>query len=152
GQVYKARDTRLNRSVAIKVLPPGFADDAQRRERFEREGQAIAALNHPNICTIHDVVADAGALCLVMELLEGETLDARLKARAPADGARGLSRAPLALPESLRIAVQIADALERAHGAGLVHRDIKPANIFLTKSGAKLLDFGLAKAVTSGPA
>ena len=137
GEVYKARDTRLNRSVAIKVLPAGFADDAQRRERFEREAQAIGALNHPHICTLHDVVSDGPALCLVMEFLEGETLAARLN--------RAHGTVPL--DDALRIAIQIADALDRAHGAGLVHRDIKPANIFLTRSGAKLLDFGLAKAV-----
>ena len=141
GEVYKARDTRLNRAVAIKVLPSGFAADPQRRERFEREAQAIAALNHPNICTLHDVVTDDAALCLVMELLEGETLAARMMRAA----------GPLPPAEALRTAVQIADALERAHSAGLVHRDIKPANIFLTKSGAKLLDFGLAKAVGTGP-
>jgi Tol biopolymer transport system component len=141
GEVYKARDTRLNRHVAVKILPAEFADDVDRRERFEREAQAIGALNHPNICTLHDIVGDGGTLCLVMELLEGETLAARLRR---ANGA-------LPIDESLRIAIQVADALDRAHAVGLIHRDIKPANIFLTRSGAKVLDFGLAKMIATRP-
>ena len=141
GEVYKARDTRLNRHVAVKILPAEFADDVDRRERFEREAQAIGALNHPNICTLHDIVVDGGTLCLVMELLEGETLAARLR-RANGE---------LPIDESLRIATQVAEALNRAHAVGLIHRDIKPANIFLTRSGVKVLDFGLAKMMAARP-
>jgi Tol biopolymer transport system component len=140
GEVYRARDTRLNRTVAVKVLPADVAGAADRRERFEREAQAIAALNHPHICTLHDVVDHEGSLCLVMEHLEGETLQARLDSSHAAG-----ERMPIAT--ALTVAIQIADALDKAHNAGILHRDIKPANIFLTKAGAKLLDFGLAKSV-----
>ncbi len=140
GEVYRARDTRLNRTVAVKVLPADVADVGDRRERFEREAQAVAALNHPHICTLYDVVDHEGSLCLVMEHLEGETLQARLDTHRAAG-----ERMPIVA--ALRVAIEIADALEKAHGAGILHRDIKPANIFLTKSGAKLLDFGLAKSV-----
>ena len=129
GEVFKARDTRLDRSVAIKVLPGEFAKNAQLRLRFEREAKAISQLNHPHICTLYDVGDDY----LVMELLEGETLADRL------------ARGPLPLADVLRLGAQIADALDRAHRAGIVHRDLKPGNIMLTKAGAKLLDFGLAK-------
>ncbi len=147
GEVYKARDTRLDRTVAIKVLPTEVAGDSQFRERFDREARVISQLTHPHICTLYDVGEHAGTSFLVMELLEGETLAVRL-ARAESKGP-GLPRA-----EALSIAIQIADALAAAHRAGVVHRDLKPANVVLTKSGAKLLDFGLAKtavpAVTAG--
>jgi serine/threonine protein kinase len=133
GEVYDARDTRLDRTVAIKVLPSAIAGDPERRSRLEREARAIAALNHPHICTLHDVGSHDGLQFLVMERLEGQTLADRL------------SRGPMKLPEALGCAIQIADALERAHSSGIVHRDLKPANIMLTRSGAKLLDFGLAK-------
>jgi eukaryotic-like serine/threonine-protein kinase len=141
GEVYKARDTRLNRSVAIKVLPSELASDPDRRSRFEREAHAIAALSHPHICVVHDIGRDNGTDYLVMELLEGETLAERLR--------RAKAR-PLPMPDVLRYATEIADALDKAHRAGIVHRDLKPANIMLTKSGVKLLDFGLAK--LKGPA
>jgi len=133
GEVWRARDTRLDRSVAIKVLPREFAGNAQLKMRFEREAKAISQLNHPNICTLHDVGEEQGTNFLVMELLEGETL---------ADRA---AKGPLPLAEVLRYGIQIADGLDRAHRAGIVHRDLKPGNIMITKSGAKLLDFGLAK-------
>lgn len=129
GEVWKARDTRLERDVAIKILPEDFALSAQLRLRFEREAKTISQLNHPHICTLHDVGEDY----LVMELLEGESLADRI------------ARGPLPLADVLRYGAQIAEALDRAHRAGIVHRDLKPANVMLTKSGAKLLDFGLAK-------
>ncbi len=133
GEVYRARDTRLDRTVAIKVLPPHLADTADARQRFEREARAVSALQHPNICTLFDVGSQDGTDFLVMEYLEGETLAERLK------------RGPLPLDSLLKIAIELAEALEKAHKAGLIHRDLKPGNIMLTKSGAKLLDFGLAK-------
>jgi Tol biopolymer transport system component len=133
GEVYRARDTRLNRTVAIKVLPANFADKPEVRQRFEREAQAVSSLNHPNICTLYDIGRQDGVDYLVLELLEGETLADRLE------------KGPLPLDQALRIAMQIADALDRAHRQGVVHRDLKPGNIMLTKDGAKLLDFGLAK-------
>ena len=133
GEVYKARDTRLEREVAIKVLPSHLSKDPDIKQRFEREARAIAALSHPNICAIHDVGTQDGVEYLVMELLEGQTLADRLdKGALPAD-------------QALKFGVEIADALDRAHRAGIVHRDLKPGNIMLTKSGVKLLDFGLAK-------
>ncbi len=133
GEVYSATDTRLDRTVAIKVLPEHLADDPQRRERFEREAKAVSSLNHPHICTLHDVGEQDGTHYLVMELVEGDTLAARLeKGRLPLD-------------QALEYAIQIADALDKAHRQGIVHRDLKPGNIMLTKSGVKLLDFGLAK-------
>jgi eukaryotic-like serine/threonine-protein kinase len=135
GEVYKARDTRLDRTVAVKVLPTDLAADPERRARFEREARAIAALSHPHICTIHDVGRHEAIDYLVMEYLEGETLADRL---AHANG-------PLPLEQVLTIGIDIADALDKAHRAGIVHCDLKPANVMLTKSGAKLLDFGLAK-------
>ena len=132
GEVYKARDTRLHRLVALKVLSAAFAgEDAVRR--FVREGRAASSLNHPHICTIYDVGDTADAPFLAMELLEGQTLQARLL------------KGPLAIDALIDIGVAIADALAAAHAQGLIHRDIKPANIFLTERGAKLLDFGLAK-------
>jgi Tol biopolymer transport system component len=133
GEVYRARDTRLDRNVAIKILPSEFAGNEQLRVRFEREARTISQLNHPHICTLHDVGQFEGNDYLVMELLEGESLAERLE------------RGALALSEVLKIGVQIGDALDRAHRAGIVHRDLKPGNVMLTKAGAKLLDFGLAK-------
>ena len=133
GEVYKARDTRLDRSVAVKILPAEFANDARLRARFEREAKAISQLNHPNICALYDVGRDHDTDFLVMELLEGETLADRL------------DRGALPLDAVLRHGVEIADALARAHHQGVIHRDLKPGNIMLTKGGAKLLDFGLAK-------
>jgi len=136
GEVYRAHDTRLDRDVAIKILSASIVDDGA-RERLECEARAIAKLTHPRICTLHDVgsarIGDADATYLVMELIHGETLAARLR------------RGPLPLDEALTIAVDIAEALVVAHGAGIVHRDLKPANVMLTRNGAKLLDFGLAR-------
>src|SRR5262245_28698200 len=133
GEVYRARDTRLDRIVALKTLPSELARDEERRSRFEREARAISALSHPHICTLYDVGDHDGVQFLVMELLTGETLAARLE------------RGALALDDVLRYAIQIADALDQAHRHGIVHRDLKPANIMITSSGVKLLDFGLAK-------
>jgi len=133
GEVYRARDTRLDRTVAIKVLPAGRANDLHFRERFEREARAVSSLNHPNICVLHDIGNEGGVAYLVMECLEGESLAARLE------------RGALPVPEALRCAIEIASALDAAHRRGVVHRDLKPGNIMLTKAGAKLLDFGLAK-------
>src|SRR5215475_3404213 len=133
GEVYRARDTRLGREVAIKVLPSAMAENVQARERFEREARAVSKLNHPNICTLFDVGVEGSTNFLVMELLEGETLEQRLK------------RGALSLDAALKYAEQITDALAKAHRAGIIHRDLKPSNIFLTKQGAKILDFGLAK-------
>src|SRR3989442_2753458 len=133
GEVYKARDTRLDRTVAIKILPESLAADPQFRDRFDREARAISQLTHPHICTLYDVGEQQDTAFLVMEYLDGETL------------AKRLERGALPLAEALTIAIQIASALDKAHRAGITHRDLKPANIFLTKNGAKLLDFGLAK-------
>ncbi|HXH91131.1 MAG TPA: protein kinase [Thermoanaerobaculia bacterium] len=133
GEVYKARDTRLDRSVAIKVLPSAFAGNAQLKLRFEREAKTISQLTHPHICTLYDVGNDQGVEYLVMELLDGETLADRI------------ARGPLPMRDVLRYGGEIAEALDRAHRAGVVHRDLKPGNVMITKSGAKLLDFGLAK-------
>jgi eukaryotic-like serine/threonine-protein kinase len=136
GEVYSARDTRLDRTVAIKVLPSHRLDEAEARERFEREGRAIAALNHPNICQLYDVGTDGPIHYLVLEFLQGETLADRLV------------RGPFPLIELLRYAQEITDALDAAHRHGIIHRDLKPGNIFLTTHGAcKVLDFGLAKLV-----
>ncbi len=133
GEVYRAKDTRLDRIVAIKVLPGHLADQSELRERFEREARTIAGLNHPNICVLHDIGHQDGIDFLAMEFLEGETL------------AQRLLKGPLPLEQVLQFAIQIADALDKAHRNGVTHRDLKPANIMLTRSGAKLLDFGLAK-------
>jgi eukaryotic-like serine/threonine-protein kinase len=133
GEVYKARDTRLNRTVALKVLPSAAAADPERRARFEREAQAVAALNHPHICTLHDIGQEDGVTYLVMEHLVGDTLAARLQ------------KGPLPIAQVLTLGAQIAGALATAHREGIVHRDLKPANVMLTSAGAKLLDFGLAK-------
>jgi eukaryotic-like serine/threonine-protein kinase len=135
GEVYRARDTRLDRTVAIKVLPPDLSGDFTRRQRFEREARAIAALNHPHICVLHDIGREGQMDYLVLEYLEGENL------------ARRIEQGPMPTQELLRVGIEIADALDKAHRQGLVHRDLKPGNIMLTKSGAKLLDFGLAKTV-----
>ncbi len=137
GEVYKARDTRLDRVVAIKVLPPHFARREDLRLRFEREARIISSLNHPHICALFDVGVQDGANYLVMEYLEGETLDARLK------------RGPLSVEEALPLAIEIAEALAEAHRHNLIHRDLKPANVMLTRSGVKLLDFGLAKGLAA---
>jgi eukaryotic-like serine/threonine-protein kinase len=139
GEVYRAKDTRLGRTVAIKVLPPDFAADPERERRFEQEARAVSALNHPNICALYDiglaeVPGGAKLSYLVMEYLDGQSLADRLV------------KGPLPLREVLEIGAQVADALSRAHRQGIIHRDIKPANVILTKEGAKLLDFGLAKA------
>ena len=133
GEVYQATDTRLDRTVAIKVLPAHVAGNPQARERFEREARTISQLNHPHICTLYDVGQENGVDFLVMEHIEGETLAERL-----ANGA-------IPLEQALERGIEVADALDRAHRHGIVHRDLKPGNIMLTKSGAKLLDFGLAK-------
>src|SRR5437588_10941079 len=133
GEVYRARDTRLERIVAIKILPAQFSTDPVRKQRFEREAKTISSLNHPNICTLHDIGHQDGMDYLVMECVEGETL------------ARRLEKGPLPLDQVLKYGAQIADALDKAHSSGMVHRDLKPGNIMLTSTGAKLLDFGLAK-------
>ncbi|MEP6872207.1 MAG: protein kinase [Anaerolineaceae bacterium] len=138
GEVYKARDTRLDRTVAVKVLPEHIATREDLRARFEREARAVASLNHPHICTLHDIGNQDGVVYMVMEYLEGETLAARI------------NKGALPLDQALKLATQIADALDRAHRAGVTHRDVKPQNIMLTRDGVKVLDFGLAKS-TSEP-
>jgi serine/threonine-protein kinase len=138
GEVWRARDTRLDRVVAVKVLPQHLSGDAQFRERFEREARSISSLTHPHICTLHDVGNEDGVDYLVMEYLEGESLADRL------------TRGPMTADDVLRVGIEVAEALDRAHKSGIVHRDVKPGNVFLTKSGAKLLDFGLAKLSLSG--
>jgi eukaryotic-like serine/threonine-protein kinase len=141
GEVYLARDTRLGREVAIKVLPQHLSENAEVRARFEREARTVSSLNHPNICTLFDVGREGETDYLVMERIEGETLAERLRKGA------------LATPELVRLGAQIADALDRAHRAGVVHRDLKPANVMITRGGAKLMDFGLARATgVGGPA
>ena len=134
GEVYRAKDTRLGREVAIKVLPRHLNAEPELRARFEREARTVSSLNHPHICVLHDVGREGDTDYLVMELVEGETL------------AQRLSRGGLPMPDVLRFGAQIADALDRAHRAGVVHRDLKPGNVMLTRSGAKLMDFGLARA------
>jgi serine/threonine protein kinase/Tol biopolymer transport system component len=134
GEVYRARDTRLDRTVAVKILPTHLSSDATLRQRFDQEAKAISSLNHPHICALYDVGHQDGTDFLVMEYLEGETL------------AKLLEKGPLPLAQVLKFGVEIAGALDKAHRQNLVHRDLKPSNIMITKSGAKLLDFGLAKA------
>src|SRR5712692_1985152 len=133
GEVYRARDTRLDRVVAIKVLPEHSSNSPQVRERFEREARAISSLSHPHICTLYDVGNQDGIDYLVMEYLEGQSLAERLK--------KGL----LPLEQASQYAIQITSALDAAHRSGVIHRDLKPGNIVITKTGVKLLDFGLAK-------
>ncbi len=133
GEVYLAEDSRLKRKVALKILPQHLSERAELRERFEREARAVSSLNHPHICTLYDIGEQDGIHYLVMEHLVGETLEARL------------AKGALPLEQTLEYAIQIADALDKAHRQGVVHRDLKPGNIMLVKTGAKLLDFGLAK-------
>ena len=133
GEVYRARDTRLERTVAIKILPAQFSSDPLRKQRFEREAKTISSLNHPNICVLFDVGHQDGTDYLVMECVEGDTL------------AKRLEKGPLALDQVLKFGAQIADGLDKAHRSGVVHRDLKPGNIMLTPTGAKLLEeMGLA--------
>src|SRR5215510_13920622 len=138
GEVYKAKDTRLDRVVAVKVLPAHVASDFELKQRFEREAKTLAALSHPHICPVFDVGQQDGIDFLVMEYLEGDTLGTRLE------------RGALPLDRALQFAIQIADALDKAHRKGIVHRDLKPGNVMVTKSGVKLLDFGLAKLQPAG--
>src|SRR5580700_2013974 len=139
GEVYRARDTRLDRTVAVKILPSHLSENPEARQRFEREARTISSVNHPNICTLHDVGHQDGVDYLVMEYLEGETLADRLR------------RGPLPIEQVLKYGTEICEGLEKAHRSGVVHRDLKPGNIMLTKTTAKLMDFGLAKAI-AGPA
>src|SRR5215471_10763002 len=138
GEVFRARDTRLDRTVAIQVLNSSVVSSPELKQRFEREARIISRLSHPHICTLHDVGHQDGTDFLVMEFLEGETL------------AQRLTKGALAVPDLLKIAIDILDGLEAAHRAGVVHRDLKPGNVMLTKTGAKLLDFGLAKPAVAG--
>src|SRR6059036_670853 len=140
GEVYRARDKRLERTVAIKVLAPQLSNNAEYRQRFEREARTVAALSHPHICPVYDIGVQDGLDYLVMEYLEGESLAARI------------AKGPFPADEALRYAIQVADALDQAHRHGVVHRDLKPGNIMLTKAGAKLLDFGLAKVTETSAA
>src|SRR4029077_20145618 len=133
GEVYRARDTRLERDVAIKVLPANLSSDPSFRQRLEREAKSVSRLSHPHICTLHDIGHHDGVDFLVMELVEGETLERRL------------TKGPLPPEQTIRFAAQVAGALAHAHKQGFVHRDLKPSNVMLTKTGAKLMDFGLAK-------
>ena len=139
GEVYRARDTRLDRTVAIKILPAHLSDNPEAKQRFDREARAISSLNHPNICTLYDVGHQDGMDYLVMEFLEGETLAARL------------AKGPLPPEQVLKYGIEICEGLEKAHKQGVIHRDLKPGNIMLTKAGAKLMDFGLAKSSVAGP-
>src|SRR5689334_1721005 len=137
GEVYRARDPRLARDVAIKILSKEMNADPARKLRFEREAKTVSGLNHPNICVLYDVGSQDGVDYLVMECVAGETL------------AKRIEKGPLPLEQLLKYAAQVADALDKAHRAGIVHRDLKPSNVMLTSSGAKLLDFGLAKPATT---
>src|SRR6202166_3101189 len=135
GEVYRARDTRLERIIALKILRAQLSSDPARKQRFEREAKTISSLNHPHICTLHDIGSQDGVDYLVMECVEGETL------------AKRLEKGPLPVDQALRYGAQIADALDKAHRNCVVHRDLKPGNVMVTSAGAKLLDFGLAKPV-----
>src|SRR6266536_1691528 len=135
GEVYKARDTRLERTVAVKVLPRHLSESSDVRLRFEREAKTISSLSHPHICALYDVGNQDGVEFLVMEYLEGETLSDRLL------------KGPLEFEQVLRYGIEMADALDKAHRQGIVHRDLKPGNVMITKSGVKLLAFGLAKVI-----
>src|SRR5215472_13453406 len=137
GEVYRARDSRLGRDVAIKVIPAHLSANTDLKQRLEREAKTVSSLNHPHICTLHDVGSQSGVDFLVMEYLDGETL------------ANRLLRGSLPLDQALKIAIETADALDKAHSHGIVHRDLKPGNIMLTKNGSKLMDFGLAKPGTA---
>jgi serine/threonine protein kinase len=138
GEVYRARDTRLDRVVAVKVLASHLSSSPELKQRMEREARAISSLNHPSICHLYDIGSQDGTDYLVMEFLEGETLAERL------------AKVPLPLTEILKIGTAVAEGLSVAHRQGIVHRDLKPGNIMLTKAGAKLMDFGLAKSAASG--
>jgi eukaryotic-like serine/threonine-protein kinase len=133
GEVYRAKDTRLDRTVAIKILVAHLSSNPDLKQRFEREARTISSLSHPHICALHDIGHQDGIDYLVMEFLEGETLADRL------------NKGALPMDQVMRYGMQIADALDKAHRQGIVHRDLKPGNIMITKSGVKLLDFGLAK-------
>ena len=135
GEVYRALDTRLQRIVAVKILPSHLSEDPEAKERFDREARTISSLNHPNICTLHDVGHQDGVDYLVMEYLEGETLASRL------------NKGALAPDQVIKYGIEICEGLEMAHRTGVVHRDLKPGNIMLTQAGVKLMDFGLAKSL-----
>src|ERR1700680_11010 len=135
GEVYRARDARLDRTVAIKILPAHLSDNPEAKHRFDREARTISSLSHPNICHLYDVGEQDGTHYLVMEYLEGETLADRLR------------KGPLPLDQFFKVEIEICEGLAKAHSGGVIHRDIKPGNIMLTKSGTKLMDFGLAKAI-----
>jgi eukaryotic-like serine/threonine-protein kinase len=137
GEVYRALDTRLQRIIAVKILPSHLSENPEAKERFDREARTISSLNHPNICTLHDVGHQNGVDFLVMEYLEGETLASRL------------DKGALAPDQVLKYAIEICQGLEMAHRIGVVHRDLKPGNIMLTQTGVKLMDFGLAKSSSS---
>src|SRR3984893_5881323 len=137
GEVYRARDTRLDRTVAVKILPSHMSENPEAKQRFDRWARAISSLNHSSICTLYDVGHQGGVDYLVMEFLEGETLADRLR------------KGPLTAEQLLKYAIEICQGLEKAHKTGVIHRDLKPGNIMLTKAGAKLMDFGLAKAIPS---
>src|SRR5215471_6534377 len=141
GEVYRARDTKLKRDVAIKILPDEFSHDSDRVSRFQREAEVLASLNHPNIAAIYDVQEANGSRFLILELIEGETLADRI------------ARGPIPVADALEIAKNICEALEAAHEKGIIHRDLKPANVKITPEGkVKVLDFGLAKAIEAAPA
>src|SRR5450755_4634826 len=137
GEVYRARDTRLDRTVAVKILPSHLSSNPEAKQRFDREARTISSLSHPNVCQLYDVGSQDGTSFLVMEYLEGETLADRLR------------KGPLPLDQVLKCGIEICEGLEKAHKSGVIHRDLKPGNIMLTKGGAKLMDFGLAKTLSA---